>query len=111
MDSSSHSTLHQPLLPPQQAPPIQIRYNLLDRILHPGLLTPNMNVRPQRLLIRRTDARKVLDDPLPRLLIQPLGIPPLRLLNTHIYPNLNKRQARLSAFFSILTRAVPRLFV
>ncbi|KLJ09874.1 hypothetical protein EMPG_14700, partial [Blastomyces silverae] len=55
-------------------------------------MTPNMNLRLLRRLIRRTNPRKLLDYPFPRLLIQPLRIPLLRHLNGDIDIDLYKRQ-------------------
>lgn len=63
-----------------------MHHRLLDRA--PTAL--DMHLRRNRLLVRRAHARKLLNLPGPRLLVQPLRIPPLRLLDTNIHPHLHK---------------------
>ena len=57
-----------------------------------------MHLRPQRLLIRRTDPRKLRDLALPRLLVQALRISLLRDLDRHVDPDLDERHALLAAW-------------
>lgn len=71
---------------------VQIRNDLPHRLLHRDLMVPDMNLRVERRLVGSTDPRKLLDHPLPRLLIQPLGIPLLRHLDRHVDVHLHKRQ-------------------
>jgi hypothetical protein len=74
----------------QQILLLQIRHNLPNRILYTRLLAVNQDLRLLRLLIRRTDARELLDLARARLLVQSLGIPLLRRLDRDIDKNLNE---------------------
>jgi hypothetical protein len=76
----------------QQVLLLQIRHNLPHRILHTRLLTVNQDFRLLRLLIRRTDARELLDLARARLLVQSLGIPLLRRLYRYVDENLDEGQ-------------------
>lgn len=87
---------------------IQIRDNLPHGLLHADSIVPDMNLRLNRRLIRRTDARKLLDHPLPGLLVQTLGIPLLRHLDRHIDIHLHERQTRALTLRGSLVQ-LPRL--
>ena len=74
---------------------LKIGNNNLNRLFHRRLVAPNMHLRLQRLLIRRTYARELGNLSLPRLLVQAFRIPLLRDLDRYINPHLNELDTRL----------------
>ena len=78
------------LLQFQQPLLIQIPQNHLHRLFHARLPTPDHHLRVLRFFIRRTYPCKLLDLSSPRLRIQSLRIPLLRLLNRNLYITFDK---------------------
>jgi hypothetical protein len=76
----------------QQPLTLQILHNLLNAILHALQITPNVNLRLLRRLIRRADARKLWNLALPRLLIPALRVARLCNLERDVDKDLDESE-------------------
>lgn len=63
---------------------LQILRNLHNSLLHTNFVTPNVNLRLLRSLIRRTDTSKLLDLTSTGLLVEALGVTLLSNFDGHI---------------------------
>jgi hypothetical protein len=73
----------------------QVLHDFHNRLLNGALGALDVHLRRHRLLVRRANPRELLDLPRPRLFIQPLRIPPLRLLDADVHPHLHEPQRLL----------------
>ena len=85
------------LLQRQQPPFLQILRNLPNRLLNTLLITPDVNLRVLRRLIRAADTRELRDLARTRKLVQALGIAGLCDLERQVDEDLDELERRVVA--------------
>jgi hypothetical protein len=93
----SSLSFHTLLLLLQQPLALQILRNFPHTILNTLQITADMNLGLLRRLIRRTDARKLWDLALPRLLVQALWIARLCYLEREVDEDFDESEGRVGA--------------
>lgn len=89
----------------------QIIYNLLDALLHAQKVCPDGDFRRFGCLVRRRDAREVLDLSSAGLLVQPLGISLLGLGKRNVNEYLDEGKRVVSSLCRICVEVTRDLAV